>query len=88
MNTVDLINKVARENDLTLGRAEMIYNIIIERIIDNLRTGNSVLIPGFGEFNIISADQRPGIQIYDKPSSGKYFINFKPEPVFNQILNS
>lgn len=86
MNTVDLVNKVAVQNALTLGRAEMIFNIIIERMIDNIRTGNSVSIPGFGTFNVISQSSGAASHGYGS-SSGGYHISFSPDANFLNVVN-
>lgn len=86
MNTIDLINKIAQDNALTLGRAEMIFNIIIERIIENIKTGNPVSIPRFGNFHVIT--KTPGDGPYGYENSRKYHISFTPDINFLNIVNS
>ena len=53
MTNADLVNKLAREHNLTSGRAEMIISIIVERITERLISDGNVNISNFGDFTVM-----------------------------------
>jgi len=53
MTTIDIINKLAADNNLTTGRAEMIISIIVDRMTERMKTEGRVKINGFGEFKVV-----------------------------------
>lgn len=81
MNRLGLVNKVAVENSLTLGRAEMIVSIITGSILDSLRTGQPVAIPGFGTFKI---SERKRLE----KGFASHTVSFSPDENFLNIVNS
>jgi DNA-binding protein len=89
MNTLDLISNIAQKNDLTLGRAEMILSIIIERIMEKIKVGDSVNIPGFGTFKVVSQASDSTYSYLNKAaSSRRFYISFVPDAKFLDIINS
>ena len=90
MNTLDLISNIAQKNDLTLGRAEMILSIIIERIMEKIKTGDSVSIPGFGTFKVVSqgSDSSSYSYLNKAASSKRFYISFVPDAKFLEVVNS
>lgn len=85
MNTIDLINRVAAENGLTAGRAEMIISIVVERISEKLKREGAVSIDNFGTFNVTSV--KP-FKVGDNPHLYKNHIVFEPDKVFLDTLNN
>ena len=88
MNTLELISNIAQKNDLTLGRAEMILSIIIERIMEKIKAGDSVSIPGFGTFKIASQASDSSYSYLNKTSSKRLYISFVPDAKFLDVVNS
>ena len=87
MNTVDLINKVAISNNLTSGRAEMIINIIMEKISDWLKKEGEVTINNFGSFKIYP--KKISSSVFGESSGEiKNYISFIPDEKFLDYLNS
>ena len=90
MNTIDLINKLAVNHNITTGRAEMIISITIERLIEKLKKDGEVLVNNFGKFRIMK--KRPEVKTFmklDEPVHlTKNIIAFEPESVFIDTINS
>jgi nucleoid DNA-binding protein len=85
MNTVDLINKVSVENNITGGRAEMIISIVIERISEKLKKDGKVEIEDFGVFTITS--KKP-FKVGDGQQFYKNHVMFEPSKSFLETLNT
>ena len=85
MNTIDMINKVSEDNNITAGRAEMNISIVIERISEMLKKDGTVNIYGFGKFSITTI--KP-IKVGDNPQLFKNHIVFDPDKIFLDKLNS
>jgi nucleoid DNA-binding protein len=85
MNTIDLINRVAVENNITAGRAEMIISIVIERISEKLKRDGMIDIENFGKFSI--AFKKP-FKAGDNPQLFKNHVMFEPDKTFLENLNS
>jgi nucleoid DNA-binding protein len=87
MTTHDLIKKISDSNNITTGRAEMIINIIFERLTEKLKKEGEVNIPDFGKFKVFSKDASgsgySGTSIFVKN-----YIIFNPEKRFLDIINS
>jgi len=81
VNQSDIVSKVAVENSLTLGRAEMIVSIITGRILDSLKAGQPVTIPGFGYFEV-SARKRL------ERGLASHTIAFSPDENFLDFINT
>jgi len=85
MNTIDLINKIAVENNITGGRAEMIISIVFERISEKLKRDGRVEIDSFGIFSITS---RKPFKVGDNPQLYRNHIVFEPDRMFLETLNT
>ena len=88
MNTTDLVNKISVTHNITSGRAEMIVNIIIEKLRDILANEGKAEINNFGTFKI---EQKSAISPYimNQPmSSQKNNISFEADKSFLDKVNS
>lgn len=90
MNSIDLINKIAVQHNITTGRAEMIISIIVERLIEKLKKDGQASIINFGNFKIQRKD--PDSSSYMKLNEpfpvAKNVITFEPDRVFLDTVNS
>lgn len=87
MNKQDLINKIAAEQKVTKVRAEEIVNAIFSTVVEELKAGEDVKIPGFGSFVVKMRNQRTAVI----PNSNKKIIvpayrvvGFKPAKSFKE----
>ena len=71
MNTIDLINKLAVNHNITTGRAEMIVSILVERLVEKLKKDGEIMINNFGTFSIRRKE----------PDSSSYMKLNEPIPV-------
>ena len=60
MNKTDLIEKVAKENELTKKAAEAVVNTVFEAIAVALEGGEEVQVFGFGKFEVNERAAREG----------------------------
>lgn len=60
MNKADLINKIARDADMTKTAARVAVNSIINGISSALREGDKVTLVGFGSFDTLTRKARKG----------------------------
>ncbi len=60
MNKTDLIEKVAKESELTKKAAEAAVNAVFEAIADALENGEEVQVFGFGKFSVNARAEREG----------------------------
>jgi nucleoid DNA-binding protein len=86
MTNTDIVNKIALEHNLTSGRAEMIINIIVERITERLVSDGSVKVNNFGEFKIVKNSLSEMI-ISDSMLNKKRVI-FEPGKEFLDAINN
>lgn len=70
MNKKDLIDKIAAEQNVTKVRAEEMVNAVFSTIVDELKAGEQVKIPGFGSFVVKTRKQRTAVI----PNSNKRVI--------------
>ncbi len=61
MNKKDLINKIAAEKNVTKVRAEEMVNAVFSTIVEELKAGEMVKIPGFGNFLVKTRKQRTAV---------------------------
>lgn len=87
MNKKELIEKIAVEKNVPKARAEEIVNAIFSTIVDELKSGEQVKIPGFGNFVVKTRKQRTAVI----PNSNKKVIvpsyrvaGFKPAKTFRE----
>jgi len=60
MNKGDLVEKVAKECDLSKAAAEKALNSILDAISDAMATGDKVTLIGFGTFSVSKRAAREG----------------------------
>ena len=70
MNKKELVEKIAAEQNVTKARAEEMVNAIFSTIVDELKAGETVKIPGFGNFTVKTRQQRTAVI----PNSNKRVI--------------
>ena len=89
MNTIDLINKLAIEHNITTGRAEMIINIIVERLMEKLKKEGEVILENFGTFSIQQkkAKVTSFLKLSEPIQLAKNHITFAPDRVFLERIN-
>lgn len=87
MNKKQLIEKLATENNVSKARAEEMVNAIFSTILEELKAGEVVKIPGFGNFAVKTRKQRTAVI----PNSNKRVIipsyrvgSFKPAKNFKE----
>ena len=87
MNKKELIEKIAAEQNVTKARAEEMVIAIFSTIVDELKSGENVKIPGFGNFVVKTRKQRVAVI----PNSNKKVIvpsyrvaGFKPAKSFKE----
>jgi nucleoid DNA-binding protein len=90
MNTIDLINKLAVNHNITTGRAEMIVSILVERLVEKLKKDGELVISNFGTFSI--KRKEPGSESYMKLNEPipmvKNHVTFFPDRTFLENINS
>ena len=87
MNKKELIEKISVEQNVTKARAEEMVNAIFSTILEELKAGEVVKIPGFGNFVVKTRKQRVAVI----PNSNKKVIvpsyrvaGFKPAKNFKE----
>lgn len=87
MNKKELIEKIALEKNVSKAKAEEIVNAIFSTIVDELKSGEQVKIPGFGNFVVKTRKQRTAVI----PNSNKKVIvpsyrvaGFRPAKTFRE----
>lgn len=89
MNTLDLVNKVAKENSITLGRAEMIVSIVMEKLLDKIKDEKFVSVPDFGNFELVKKSTPPSFGVTkENIFISKNYVNFKPDKSFLDKINT
>ena len=61
MNKKDLVEKIAVEQGVSKARAEEVVNAVFSTIVDELKAGEQVKIPGFGNFVVKTRKQRTAV---------------------------
>ncbi|WP_257386544.1 HU family DNA-binding protein [Tahibacter caeni] len=60
MNKTDLIARIAEETDSTKVQSETYLNAVLNQIGKALAAGESVVLPGFGSFEVRERSARTG----------------------------
>jgi len=61
MNKTDLIERISRESDLPLKKADKLVNLVFREMSESLAKGERVEIRGFGSFKIKHYDGYKGV---------------------------
>lgn len=87
MNKKELIEKISVEQNMPKAKAEEVVNVIFSTIVDELKAGEDVKIPGFGNFVVKERKQRAAVI----PNSNKRVIipayrvaGFRPAKSFKE----
>ena len=90
MIKVDLINKLAKDMNITKQEAEKGVNIFFNTLKDAMKKGEEIELRGFGSFRIRKRGSRSG----RNPRTGepvkvpsKKVIYFKPSKILKQSIN-
>ena len=60
MNKLELTNVLAKQEEITKGKASAVINAVFDAIGDALQRGEEVTIHGFGKFSISQRAARTG----------------------------
>lgn len=90
MTTIDLINKLAVEHNITTGRAEMIVSILVERLVEKLKKDGEVKITNFGTFSIRRKEPVSSsyVKLNEPIPMVKNHVTFFPDRIFLDHINS
>ena len=90
MTKADLVEKVAREAEMTKKDAEKLVEIIFESIVSTLNKGEKIELRGFGSFRVRERNARKG----RNPKTGeavkipaKRVAYFKPGKDLKDLIN-
>jgi len=90
MTKADLVERVAKEADMTKKDAEQLVEIIFDSIIASLNRGEKIELRGFGSFRVRQRNARKG----RNPKTGdsvnipaKRVAYFKPGKELKEVIN-
>jgi integration host factor subunit beta len=90
MTKADLVEKVAKEADMTKKDAEKLVEIIFDSIVSTLNEGEKIELRGFGSFRVRERNARKG----RNPKTGeavkipaKRVAYFKPGKDLKDLIN-
>ena len=87
MTKADLVEKVAREADMTKKDAEQLVEIIFDSITGTLNKGEKIELRGFGSFRVRERNSRKG----RNPKTGAAVnipakrVSYFPEDLLNRV---
>ena len=91
MTKADLVERVAREADMTKKDAEQLVEIIFDSITETLNRGEKIELRGFGSFRVRERNSRKG----RNPKTGervevpaKKIPFFKPSKELKDLVNT
>ena len=89
MNKKELVEKIAIEQGVSKARAEEVVTAVFSTIVDELKAGEQVKIPGFGRVseNVLDSiyvnAQRAGIPFKDALGLAAYETHLGAIPLFS-----
>jgi integration host factor subunit beta len=90
MTKADLVERVAKEADMTKKDAEQLVEIIFDSIVASLNKGEKIELRGFGSFRVRQRNARKG----RNPKTGdsvdipaKRVAYFKPGKELKEVIN-
>jgi integration host factor subunit beta len=91
MTKADLVERVAKEAELTKKDAEQLVEIVFDSIISSLNAGEKIELRGFGSFRVRERNARKG----RNPKTGasvnipaKRVAYFKPGKELKELINA
>ncbi len=91
MTKAELVDEVAKGSDLSKKDAEVIVQIVLDSIVDSLKSGDKVELRGFGSFRLRERASRHG----RNPKTGEKVLvpakkvpYFKPGKELKDLINS
>ncbi|MGK5091307.1 integration host factor subunit alpha [Deltaproteobacteria bacterium TL4] len=90
MVKVDIIRAIQLKEGISYGESEYLVNQLLEFVKSNLENGESVLISGFGKFELKNKKPRPGRDPKTKKEydiSARRVVTFYPSKVWRTELN-
>lgn len=60
MNKQEMIAEIAKANGQSKADAERSLNAVIQVITDTIKKGESISLPGFGQFSVVAKEARTG----------------------------
>ena len=70
MNKTELVQQIAERNMIPKNQAARLLDSVLETVESTLAKGESIVIPGFGSFNVRDVASRPGVV----PGTGEKII--------------
>lgn len=70
MHKKDLVKALSAETSFTLKDSEMFLNSFLKVVGDTLKSGESVVLTGFGTFKVVETKERKG----RNPQTGKEML--------------
>ena len=61
MNKTELVRAIAAKSEATLKDAELALNAVLDTIVEELKNGEKIVLPGFGSFEVKCKAARTGI---------------------------
>ncbi len=91
MTKADLVERVAKEAEMTKKDAEQLVEIVFDSIIDTLNGGDKIELRGFGSFRVRERNSRKGRnpktgEAVDIPA--KRVAYFKPGKELKELINN
>lgn len=90
MTKADLVERVAKETEMTKKDAEKLVEVIFSSIVDTLNRGEKIELRGFGSFRVRERNARKG----RNPKTGepvdipaKRVAYFKPGKDLKELIN-
>lgn len=87
MKSGDIIKKVSESYNMPESRADMIINIIVEKIKDELKREGEVVLENFGSLKVMTSSQVPG-SYSETTIFPKNYVIFTPDKTFINVVNS
>ena len=90
MNKLQLVEIIAKENDITKDMASKVVNSMIKHIMDAVKNGDMVLLIGFGTFrSIVRKERKVPFKNGNQPSMSKRkkIPKFVPGTLFKKLVN-
>jgi len=91
MRKIEIARRITDETGVTQLKAEEVVNTIFNEIKNALQHGDSVILRGFGRFNVRDKPARPGRNpktLEEAPIAPRRVVQFKPGIQFKAAVNA